>query len=86
MRESSSNRRKGRVIASKSSIGKLTSRDLSEAMPDAVVIVDKRGKIVRANEATEKLFGYSSDELLSLGIEELMPERYRKQHGKQRNN
>jgi diguanylate cyclase (GGDEF)-like protein/PAS domain S-box-containing protein len=84
MRESSSNRRKGRVIASKSSIGQLTSRDLSEAMPDAVVIVDKRGKIVRANEATEKLFGYSSDELLSLGIEELMPERYRKQHGKQR--
>ncbi|UCH46474.1 MAG: EAL domain-containing protein [Betaproteobacteria bacterium] len=57
---------------------------MSEAMPDAVVIVDKRGKIVRANEAAEKLFGYSKDALLSLGIEDLMPERFRKQHAKQR--
>lgn len=53
-------------------------------MPDAVVIVDKRGKIVRANSVATKLFGYSSDELLSLGIEELMPERFRKQHAQDR--
>ncbi len=60
------------------------SLDLSEAMPDAVVIVDKRGRIVRVNKAMEKLFGYSSDELLKLGIEELMPARFRKQHAKHR--
>ncbi len=64
--------------------GQLRSIDLSEAMPDAVIVVDRRGKIVRANEATSKLFGYSNDELLSLGIEELMPEPFRKQHAQNR--
>jgi diguanylate cyclase (GGDEF)-like protein/PAS domain S-box-containing protein len=46
--------------------------DLSDALPDAVVVVDKRGRIVRANRATEALFGYSNDELLSFTLKDLM--------------
>jgi PAS domain S-box-containing protein len=51
-----------------------------EAMPDALVIVDKNGRIVLINKQTEKLFGYERSELLGEYIEQLMPERYRERH------
>jgi diguanylate cyclase (GGDEF)-like protein/PAS domain S-box-containing protein len=46
--------------------------DLSDALPDAVVVVDKRGRIVRANKASEGLFGFSNDELVSRALKDLM--------------
>ena len=52
-------------------------RDLLEAAPDAIAIVDRSGKMQIVNSQTEKLFGYSRAELLGQGIEFLMPLRYR---------
>ena len=55
-----------------------------EAAPDAVVIVDHDGRIVRVNGQTEKMFGYGREELLGQQVEILLPERLRGVHRIQR--
>lgn len=55
-------------------------RALLESAPDAMVIVDQRGRIVLVNSRTEELFGYPRQELLGYSVEILVPERFHAQH------
>lgn len=60
--------------------GEANFRRLLEFAPDAIVSTDKKGRIVLVNSQTEKMFGYSRDELLGKLVEILLPERMRDSH------
>lgn len=64
--------------------GDLKFQKLLEAAPDAVVIVDQKGKIALVNAQAETLFGYRREELLGQPVEILIPERFRHAHVGQR--
>lgn len=54
--------------------------ELFEAVPDALVLVDGAGRIIRANQQALRLFGYGRDELEGAAIETLVPENVRERH------
>jgi PAS domain S-box-containing protein len=51
-----------------------------EASPSSFVMTDEKGKITLVNAQTEKLFGYSRQELIGQSVEVLIPERFRVSH------
>ncbi|QRM89810.1 PAS domain S-box protein [Lacinutrix sp. WUR7] len=55
-------------------------KGLLESAPDAMVIVNEKGKIQLINKQAEKLFGYVSEELINKPVELLIPERYNHKH------
>jgi PAS domain S-box-containing protein len=59
-------------------------RDLLEAVPDAMVIMNRQGLITLINSQTERLFGYSREELLGKPIEALVPAALRELHASHR--
>jgi len=55
-------------------------RTLLESAPDAMIIIDERGKIAIVNAQAEAMFGYRRNEMLGQPVEDLLPMRLRKKH------
>jgi formate hydrogenlyase transcriptional activator len=53
---------------------------LFEFSPDAVLVVDREGAVLRANQQTETMFGHPRAELIGQPVERLLPERFRSGH------
>ena len=53
---------------------------LFQSAPDAIVTVDADGRIERANDQAESMFGYTRQELIGQRIEMLIPARFQMQH------
>jgi PAS domain S-box-containing protein len=57
-----------------------TFRQIFQSSVEAIIMVDKSGKILLANPVSERMFGYEPDGLLGLVIEDLLPENLRQRH------
>jgi PAS domain S-box-containing protein len=53
---------------------------LFENATEGIILTNSEGNIVLVNPATEKMFGYSSKELINQPIEILIPERFKPNH------
>ena len=58
-----------------------TIRSLLESTPQSVIGVSADETIVLVNGTTEKMFGYSPDELIGQPLQILIPENARQRHG-----
>lgn len=59
-------------------------RGVLESAPDAMVVVDGRGRIQMVNSQTENLFGYTRQELLGMSVDDLVPQSLRAGHASHR--
>jgi len=62
------------------SAGERRFRLVVEAVPNAIVVIDRVGKIVMVNTQAERFFGYSRVDLVGQPVEMLVPERFRSRH------
>ncbi|HKS62195.1 MAG TPA: PAS domain S-box protein, partial [Xanthobacteraceae bacterium] len=51
-----------------------------ETVPDAMIVIDDRGKMQSFSTAAERLFGYRASEVLGQNVKILMPSPYREAH------
>ncbi|MBF0287768.1 MAG: response regulator [SAR324 cluster bacterium] len=55
-------------------------QSILESAPDSMVVVNEEQTILLINAQTEKLFGYTNEELIGRPIDILVPERFRQHH------
>ncbi|MES2778351.1 MAG: PAS domain S-box protein [Bacteroidota bacterium] len=54
-----------------------------EAAPDAVIVIDNKGTIVKWNPKSENIFGWTSEEVIGRSLSDtIIPHRYRERHEK----
>jgi two-component system, cell cycle sensor histidine kinase and response regulator CckA len=57
---------------------------LLESASQAIISIDRNGRIVLANPRAEQMFNYTRDELVGARVEMLLPDGKRASHGRQR--
>jgi two-component system sensor kinase FixL len=75
-RDQTAQRRAERDLRSSEARG----RAIIETAVDAIILIDRRGRIEAFNPAAERLFGYSAHEVMGRNVSMLMPEPYASEH------
>jgi two-component system, LuxR family, sensor kinase FixL len=55
-------------------------RSILETVPDAIIVIDEKGTVESFSPAAERLFGWSSVEIVGQNVKMLMPAPYQQQH------
>jgi PAS domain S-box-containing protein len=55
-------------------------RAIIDSAVDGILMIDAHGRIEAFNQAAERLFGYTMDEVLGRNVDALMPSPYREEH------
>ena len=55
-------------------------RSILETVPDAMILIDERGRVESLSTTAERLFGYGADEVVGRNVSMLMPTPHREQH------
>src|SRR5271169_3214285 len=64
----------------------LNTQSLLDAAPDAMLVVNRAGRIVVANVHAEQLFGYTREQLIGESVQALIPTRHRVHHQQHQEN
>jgi PAS domain S-box-containing protein len=51
-----------------------------ESAPNAILLVGSDGRLCLVNDQVENYFGYAREELIGMGVEQLVPDRFRSRH------
>jgi PAS domain S-box-containing protein len=73
-----------RVLQEQLQMSDAFQRRLFDEAPDAVLLVDAGGHIMRASLAAEQVFGYTNEQLTRLRVEDLMPQEMAAGHAARR--
>ncbi len=55
-------------------------RSVAENASDGIIYIDSRGEIIFWNHSSERIFGYSAEDVVGRDVSKIMPERYRDRH------
>ena len=69
-----------RQHAEELSVSETRLRSVLSVAADAILVIDESGKILQANPAASRIFGYDLDELLGGPVEKIMPESFAVEH------
>jgi formate hydrogenlyase transcriptional activator len=72
--------------AKRAKFAQFALENLFDISPDAILVTDSTGIIRAANPRSSELFGHTQTELIGKSIEELIPERFRRNHPEHREN
>ena len=55
-------------------------RTIVESAVDAIIVIDRHGRVEAFNPAAERLFGYTNQEAVGQNVSMLMPSPYHEEH------
>ncbi len=55
-------------------------RSVAQSANDAIIAIDAEGRVISWNQAAGRIFGYTAEEMLNRPLNDIVPQRHRKNH------